>query len=199
VVDDTQRIETILEFWFGSVLPDGSAPKEKSARWWRKDPQFDALVRSEFSDDIARAARGELDSWKATARGRLALLVLLDQFSRNAYRDTPAAFANDKSALAIAQEGIDVGQDRELRGDERGFFYMPLMHSEEATAQERAVEAFRRANEELGGYFEKSLEYAIRHRDIILRFGRFPHRNAILGRESTAEELEFLKQPGSGF
>ena len=206
------RSETVLDFWFGPILPDaqvsGRRPtggladtfsKEKAARWWRKDPAFDELIRRDFSSDMERAARGELDSWKDTARGRLALIILLDQFSRNAYRDTPAAFANDARALSIAQEGIELGHDRALRGAERAFSYMPLVHAEDAAAQERGVEAFARAKEELGESFGVYLEFAKRHRDIVLRFGRFPHRNAILGRESTPEEIEFLKQPGSSF
>jgi len=196
---DSLRSETVLQFWFGPLLPDGTVAKDKSARWWRKDPAFDELVRSEFSADIERAARGELDSWKATPRGRLALVILLDQFSRNVYRDTPGAFANDARALLLAQEGIELGHDRELGRNERAFAYMPLVHAEDAAIQERGVEAFARANEELGGPFELYLEFAKRHRDIVLRFGRFPHRNAILGRQSTPEEVEFLKQPGSSF
>jgi uncharacterized protein (DUF924 family) len=194
-----QRIQRIFEFWFGALDEKGSPSVEHSARWWRKDPAFDAAIAEEFGADIERASRGELDDWKETPRGRLALVILLDQFSRNVYRDTPRAFANDARALALAEEGIERGEDRELSVVERSFLYMPLMHAENLAVQERAVAVFRRANEELEGSFEQALEYAIRHRDIVARFGRFPHRNAILGREPTPEEVEFLKQPGSSF
>ena len=191
--------EDVLEFWFGALDASGKPPAERSARWWRKDPAFDEVVVRTFGGDIERAARGELDDWKQSPRGRLALVILLDQFSRNAYRDTPKAFSNDARAFSIVQEGIELGHDRQLRDVERSFFYMPFMHTEDRAVQERGVEVFVRANEERAGAFEEGVKFAMLHRDIVQRFGRFPHRNAILGRESTPEELEFLKQPGSSF
>jgi uncharacterized protein (DUF924 family) len=196
---DVERSEAILDFWFGSLDAEGNPLPENMKRWWTKDPAFDARISREFGADLERAARGELDAWTDTARSRLALIILLDQFSRNVYRETLVAFANDPRALAVALEGIERGHDRELSPTGRNFMYMPLMHAEDREVQERCVETFTRAVEEAGDLFRNGLDFAIRHRDIVARFGRFPHRNRILGRESTPEELEFLTQPGSSF
>lgn len=195
--------EEVLAFWFGTLDPDGRAAPEISARWWTKDPAFDEALRERFGALHDEVLRGERDDWLESARGRLAAVIVLDQLSRNMFRGSPRMFAADDRALAMAEEGIARGQDRELAFAERSFLYLPLEHSEDLATQERCVELFRtwrdELPEELRGGADYSLDYAVQHRDIIRRFGRFPHRNALLGRESTAEELEFLKQPGSSF
>jgi uncharacterized protein (DUF924 family) len=160
-------------------------------RWWKPDPSFDDHLRAVYRDDVEAAIRGELDGWASTPRGALALVILLDQFTRNIFRGSPRMYAGDPKAVATSLAAIEAGLDSSLGADERQFLYMPLMHSEDPAHQRRSLEKFR----ELGS----SLDYAQRHAEIVLRFGRFPHRNAILGRASTPEELEFLKQPGSAF
>lgn len=189
-------VESVLDFWFGPVGSDGEPDQEHRERWWRKSDEFDREIRERFGDSIERGARGELDEWSATTRGRLALIILLDQFSRNVFRDTPRSFAQDERALALALTGIEEGVDRELPARFRAFFYMPLMHSEDRRVQRRSVEVFA-ALRDGGG--PDHVGFAEAHRDIVERFGRFPHRNAILGRPSTPEEAEFLTQPGSSF
>ena len=176
--------EDILDFWFNECEPQ---------QWWRKDPDFDALVRRRFSLWHGRATRCELFAWRNTAAGRLAEILLLDQFSRNMFRDTPDAFAWDALALVLAQEAVAAGLDRDLSQIERNFLYMPYMHSESPRIHESAVALFRTNG------LESGLDYELKHKRIIDRFGRYPHRNAILGRVSTAEEAAFLEQPGSGF
>lgn len=188
--------QEILRFWFGEIGADGRVADEVSKRWWKKDPELDAEIGRRFGPAMDRAARGELREWEASAHGRLALIVLLDQWSRNVFRDTPRAFAQDAEARRICLEGIDTGADRELLPIERSMFYMPLMHAEDRALQRRAVELFEALAREGG---PDSVSFAVRHREIVERFGRFPHRNRILGRESTDEELEFLTQPGSSF
>lgn len=174
----------VIRFWF-----EESAPEQ----WWKKDPAFDALIRERFGDVHRAAGRGELFAWRNVAAGRLAEVIVLDQFSRNMYRDTPLAFAFDGMALVLAQEAVARGADRELPSPQRAFLYMPYMHSESLLIHEQAVRLFDQPG------LEKNLEYELKHRAIIERFGRYPHRNAILGRASTPEEQEFLAQPGSAF
>ena len=174
----------VLEFWFGELTPED---------WWRKDPALDRRVADRFSPTLAAASRCELFAWRATARGRLAEVIVLDQFSRNIHRDSAEAFANDALALALAQEAVARGCDRELPPVERAFLYLPWMHSESALIHEEALRLFAAPG------LEKNLDFELRHKAIIDRFGRYPHRNAVLGRASTPEELEFLKQPGSSF
>jgi uncharacterized protein (DUF924 family)/uncharacterized protein YciI len=193
----------VLAFWFGELDAEGQADAAHRQRWFRKDPAFDRTVGETFGELHAAVARGERNHWLATARGRLALILVLDQFSRNMFRDTPPSFAQDARAQALTLEGIALGQDRSLALAERSFFYMPLMHAEDAEIQDRGVAAFAGWRDELSGparaVAEDMLGYAVRHRDLIRRFGRFPHRNQILGRDSTAEEEAFLKEPGSSF
>ncbi len=190
----------ILEFWYGA---DPAHPLQNQPRWWKKDPEFDRMVARKFEPTLQRAAQGELESWNQTPRDCLAYIILLDQFSRNIYRDTPAAFAQDERALAAGVQGQERGIDLQLTPVERWFFYMPMMHSENREMQRRSVETFRKLAEEAPEELKKTLtggyQYAVQHAQIIERFGRFPHRNAILGRQSTPEELEFLRQPGSSF
>jgi uncharacterized protein (DUF924 family) len=177
--------ETVLAFWFAEGM---------AARWFEPDPAFDAEVRSRLEPLYHQAVAGELDAWAAGARGALALVILLDQVPRNFYRGDPRAFAGDARALAVTKDALARGLDRELAQAERMFLYMPLEHCEELPDQELCVELMGRLDED-----PKWRDYALRHRDIIARFGRFPHRNAALGRESTVEEEAFLKQPGSSF
>jgi uncharacterized protein (DUF924 family) len=192
--------EDVLSFWFG----DATAPREQ---WFRRSDALDEEIRGRFGEAIEQAARGDLDAWKQTARGRLAAVVLLDQFSRNAFRGTARAFAQDGLALAIAEEGIDLAQDRVLSPLEQSFLYMPFMHAEDPAMQARSCALFERLASEapatlgapLAGYLADAVKYARAHRQIIDRFGRFPHRNAVLGRATTPEEANFLKGPGSSF
>jgi uncharacterized protein (DUF924 family) len=175
---------SVLSFWFDDIQP---------AQRWKVDPAFDELIRSRFGALHEQAKRCELFSWRATPEGRLAEVIVLDQFARNIHRGTPLAFAADPLALALAQEAVAAGDDLELAIDRRAFLYMPYMHSESA-AIHAAGEPLMRERAEKGTH-----DYELRHKAIVDRFGRYPHRNAILGRESMPEELEFLKQPGSSF
>ena len=174
----------ILHFWFTELTPK---------QHFAKDPALDETIRTRFGATLEAAARCELFDWRTTPEGRLAEIVVLDQFSRNVYRGTPRAFAQDTLALALAQELVAGGQDRSMPLAQRGFAYMPYMHSESALVHAQAVALFSQQG------MENALRFALRHQAIIDRFGRYPHRNAILGRSSTAEELVFLGEPGSSF
>lgn len=202
-ISQSHDSEAVLEFWLGPLDVDGLADALHSSRWWKKDPDFDQELRQRFAADHARAIDGSLARWTVLPRGRLALILVLDQFSRNMFRGQPEMFAADEQALDVAVAGIDAFEDRSLLTDERVFFYMPLMHSEQLPVQERSVALFQRLASEVSERAreraQNSLSFALAHRDIVGRFGRFPHRNAILGRPSTPEELEFLRQPGSSF
>jgi uncharacterized protein (DUF924 family) len=176
--------QSILHFWFEEL-----SPKQHFA----KDAALDQAIRSRFGATLEAAAHCELFAWRTTPKGRLAEILLLDQFSRNVYRDTPRAFAQDALALVLAQELVASGQDRSLPLAQRSFTYMPYMHSESALVHTQAVALFSQPG------MEDNLRFALHHQSIIKRFGRFPHRNAILGRMSTPEELAFLGQPGSSF
>jgi uncharacterized protein (DUF924 family) len=175
---------SILDFWFREIDP---------AQWWRVDPAFDALIRSRFLDLHRQAAAGELFGWRATAQGRLAEIIVLDQFSRNLFRGTPGAFAQDGMALVLAQEAVAARAHEVLTPVERGFLFLPYMHSESRAIHVEAERLYREFA--LPG----NHDFELKHKIIIDRFGRFPHRNAILGRASTTEEIELLKQPGSSF
>ena len=176
--------QDILDFWFSP---------ETQPNWFAKSDQFDQSLKEKFSDILEQASRAELWSWRKNADGRLAEILVLDQFSRNIFRDTPRAFAQDSLALALAQEAISQNLDKQLSPEQRSFLYMPFMHSESKLIHEFALKLFQR----LGN--PENLEYEIKHKIIIDRFGRYPHRNQILGRESTEEELSFLTQPDSSF
>jgi len=176
--------EAILDFWFNEIDP---------SLWWAKNEDFDRSMVERFSGIYASAARCELFEWRAEARGRLAEIIILDQFSRNMFRGSPLAFANDALALALSQEAISDGADSRLGPVERNFLYMPFMHSESLPIHEVAVRLFQKNG------IQNSIDFELKHKAIIERFGRYPHRNSILGRVSTEEEVEFLKKPGSGF
>ncbi|CUA99026.1 DUF924 family protein [Thiomonas bhubaneswarensis] len=177
-------MDEVLHFWFTESQPE---------QWFRVDPAFDALIRRRFSALHERASRCELWEWRSAPEGRLAEIIVIDQFSRNMFRGTPAAFATDPLALALAQEAVACGADRTLEPSHRAFLYMPYMHSESRAVQVEAERLFRENGRPI------NYSFALRHKAIIDRFGRYPHRNAILGRVSTDEELEFLRQPGSSF
>jgi uncharacterized protein (DUF924 family) len=195
--------EEVLTFWFGDLDARGMADEAHAKRWWVKDEAFDQEIRDRFAALHEAIVEGGHQAWLESPRGRLAHVIVLDQFSRNMFRGSPKMFAQDELALRVAREGIEAGVDRSVAHAERSFFYLPLMHSEALDVQERCVELFRAWHDALDGTLKESvassLDFAVQHRDIVLRFGRFPHRNAVLGRPSTAEELEFLQQPGSSF
>lgn len=174
----------ILDFWFEEI---------DESKWWVKDANFDRLIESRFSKIHSKASSCELFEWRKNPRGMLAEIIVLDQFSRNIFRDSPQAFATDTLALALSQEAIAVAADTQLNQVERCFLYMPFMHSESLAIHEVAVALFRNNG------IESNFEFEIKHKDIIKKFGRYPHRNSILGRQSTKAEMEFLKQPGSRF
>lgn len=176
--------QEILSFWFEEI---------DSSLWWKKDDDFDGLIRHRFLFVHQQAAQCELFEWRTSSLGRLAEVIVLDQFSRNLFRNLPQAFTSDALALGLAQEAISLGQDAALNSVERSFLYMPFMHSESLAIHDVAVNLFEKNG------IQSTLEFEHKHRDIIVRFGRYPHRNAILNRESSAEELEFLAQPGSSF
>ncbi len=184
--------DEVLAFWFEG---DPALFRDK---WFKADATFDAACREKFGAALEAARAGAFDAWMATPRGTLALVILLDQFSRNIHRGTPAAFAADPKARQIAAAAVQRGDDQALGPLERSFLYLPFEHSEELADQDRSVALF----EGLRGTYEladRAIDYAERHRDVIRRFGRFPHRNAFLGRESTLDELAYLAEPGSGF
>jgi uncharacterized protein (DUF924 family) len=195
--------DTILQFWFGTNTDDAAVAAEQSKLWWIKRDETDRLIRERFESVLRKAAQHELDEWAGTPAGRLALIILADQFPRNMYRNTPASFACDELARVWCREGLRDNVHLALRPIQRVFFYLPLEHSESLDDQEQAVALFREladgADEQRREVFAGFLDYALRHRDVIARFGRFPHRNSILGRVSTDEEIAFLKLPGSSF
>lgn len=195
--------QDVLAFWLGAWPIDHAAMLRVQPRWFAKDEAFDAELRARFGATLEAARAGRLDAWAADAEGRLALLIVLDQFTRNAWRGRPDSFSGDAQALALALEGIERGHDQAVPPMARIFCYLPLEHAEDADLQARSVALF----EALAGapdaqpraFFEATLDYARRHQDVIARFGRFPHRNAVLGRVSTPAEQAYLAQPGAGF
>ncbi|MBP5856837.1 DUF924 domain-containing protein [Marivibrio halodurans] len=184
VVGPDDDAQAVLEFWFGDLTP---------RQWFTRDEEVDHAISERFGTLAARVAMGGLPHWAASAGGLLAAVIVLDQFPRNLYRDDPRAYESDPQARALADEAIRIGADAEMGRYGRQFLYMPFMHSEELLDQERAVSLF----EGLG--IEEAYQSALRHREIIARFGRFPHRNVTLGRETTAEEAAFLEEPNSSF
>ncbi len=192
--------QDVLDFWFGpAASPDcGQArPGQARPQWFRKDAAFDAEIRRRFGELHRQAVAGGLDGWDAEPSTLLALIVVLDQFSRNLFRDDARAFAADAAALAAAGKMLDRGWDIALLPVQRAFVYLPFEHAEDLVAQARSVARFRQLAAEPGG--DGYLDYALRHQSVIERFGRFPHRNHALGRQSSAAELAFLAEPGSSF
>ena len=176
--------QDILDFWFAA---------ENQKNWFNQSDAFDQSIEMQFKTTLLSASKAELWHWRTTPEGRLAEIIVLDQFSRNLYRDSPLAFAQDVQALVLAQEAISLGLDQPLTAEQRAFLYMPFMHSESPLIHQHALKLFEALNNPINLDFEK------RHKVIIDRFGRYPHRNQILGRCSTAEETAFLMQPNSSF
>ena len=176
--------QEVIEFWFEEIEP---------LSWWKKDDAFDALLVERFSEVHARACHCELFEWRREPEGRLAEVVVLDQFSRNMFRGSSRSFANDAMSLTLSQEAIACGADQALTPVQRSFLYMPFMHSESLQIHEVAVDLYRRNG------IQSNLDFELKHKKIIEKFGRYPHRNKVLGRQSTAEEIEFLTRPGSSF
>jgi len=181
---DFSGIDEVINFWFVDSSPE---------QWFKKDPAFDSLVAERFKSLHSVAMKCELYNWRDRPKGRLAEIIILDQFSRNIYRGRKEAFAGDPIALALSQEALHAGAHASLAAPEKAFLYMPFMHSEAAAIHEKAIQLFGEAG------LERNLAFELRHKAIIDRFGRYPHRNDILGRVSTVEEIEFLKMPGSSF
>ena len=204
-IADASLPDQILSLWFGSARPDNALALQHKAQWFTKSPAFDDVLRQRFGVALEAALGGSLSHW--TTQGpwqRLALVVLLDQFTRNIYRNTPKSFAGDPLALALTLEAQDSGDDLKLPEVARVFLYLPLEHAEDLAMQQRSVECYQSLvqmapDEATREYLQGTLDYAHKHQDVIERFGRFPHRNAILGRTSTAQENDYLAQPGSGF
>jgi len=182
--DAMRTSDDILVFWFDTLKP---------ADWFRKSTKLDGTISSRFTATHAAARAGELHAWRDRPTGRLAEIIVLDQFSRNIFRDMPLAFAQDAQALTLAQEALRAGADKTLGTSQRAFLYMPFMHSESAAIHEWALQLFSQPG------LENQLKFEQRHKAIIDRFGRYPHRNEVLGRASTDEELAFLQEPGSSF
>jgi uncharacterized protein (DUF924 family) len=176
--------QAVLDFWFEEIT---------QSQWWVKDEHFDQMIIDRFSALHKSAMAGELFEWRKTPQGRLAEIIVLDQFSRNMFRETPESFASDPLALALAQEAVSLKVDASLTAVQRSFLYMPYMHSESLLIHNEAVNLYQ------SNGIESNNEFEIKHKNIIQTFGRYPHRNNILNRVSTAEELAFLQQPGSGF
>ena len=176
--------QTVLQFWFEDISPK---------QWWAKDPTFDNDIEQRFGATLTAARAGELYRWRTSPGGRLAEILVLDQFSRNIFRDTAEAFSQDGMALILAQEAVAVGTLKALTLSQRPFLLMPYMHSESALIHRQAEQLFNQPG------LEDNYRFELRHKEIIDRFGRYPHRNAILGRQSTTAELAFLQQPGASF
>lgn len=176
--------QEILTFWFDESKP---------SQWFAKSENFDQLIIQRFSTVHRQVSQGEMADWRQTIEGRLAEIIVLDQFSRNMFRNDPRSFASDGMALVLAQEALASGDVHQLPVAHRVFLYMPFMHSESLVIHEQALALFSEQG------LEENLKFEKQHRDILLRFGRYPHRNAVLGRVSTAEEIEFLQEPGSSF
>lgn len=202
--EDIVPPEDVLGYWIGPAAEDALVADAKNALWYRKDFETDREIARLFLPTMAALSAGLADDWAARgAKPRLAAVIALDQFSRNVFRDQPEAFENDDQALSMALLGIALGLERDLCEVERAFLYMPLEHSEDPDMQDRAVKHFKALHDEARPEFKTLtanwLDYAHRHKAVIDQFGRFPHRNAILGRESTPEEQTYLSQPGAGF
>ena len=197
--------DEVLQFWLGASRPSNSEALQCKQQWFSKSDDLDTRIRERFEPAVQAALHGGLVGWADGVWESLARIILLDQFTRNIYRGTPASFAGDPLALQLALGLCDSGQDQQLPAVIRVFVYLPLEHAEDPALQQRSVQLFAQlkdshpAPDELQAYLQGTWDYALRHQAVIARFGRFPHRNAILGRSSTAQEQEYLAQPGAGF
>jgi uncharacterized protein (DUF924 family) len=199
----TASPESVLTFWFGAPGSAVEIAGRQGTLWFGKSPANDQAVIERFAATLTAATAGQLDHWVRTPHGRLALVIVLDQFPHHIHRDQPQAFATDPQALALSLAALAAGEDLQLAPIERVFLYLPLEHAEPLAMQDRSVTLYEALAHEAAAdervLFDNFLDYARKHRDVVARFGRFPHRNSILGRPSTPDELEFLKQPGSRF
>jgi uncharacterized protein (DUF924 family) len=197
---------TVLDFWFGehpSPLSAKEISQQQSKLWWSKNETIDNEIRQRFEPTLKALLSGQYNTWFESAQGRLAAIIVLDQFSRNMYRDSAHAFSQDSLALHWALQGIRQGDDKKLTPLQRVFFYLPLEHCEQLSMQDLAIEKFEQlaagASEDFTDLAKGFVSYAHQHQQVITRFGRFPHRNDLLHRQSSAAELDYLAQPGSGF
>ena len=201
--EDQARIDTILSFWFKEQELSAPQIDRRMETWFSEDAVFDHEIEKEFADDVDAASAGKLDYWAAQSDGRLALIILIDQFRRNIYRGTPEAFSKDKLALKLCVEGAMEKKDKGLSLIQRVFFYMPLQHAESRKVQAKSVELYNRLAEAVSPTYRETFltiaQFAELHKDIIDQFGRFPHRNQLLNRENTAEENEYLASDGPDF
>jgi uncharacterized protein (DUF924 family) len=200
-MNDEQGITEILDFWFGELDHHGLCEQSKSKLWFQSNAAGDQHILESFGSLVTAALQGELDHWAKDGRGLVALVVLLDQFTRNIYRGTPAAFAGDRASRSLAQAAVERGSDRQLPAIYRVFLYIPFEHAEDMESQQTGIDAMdgllascadESAREQIAGF----RQYSVAHRDVIARFGRFPHRNSILGRKSSQEELDHLQTHG---
>jgi uncharacterized protein (DUF924 family) len=195
--------EAVLDFWFGAPGSAAKVAARQRPLWFAKSAANDQIVTERFAETLVAASAGRLDHWASTPRGRLALIVVLDQFPHHVHRGHGQSFAYDARSLALALNMIEHGEDARVTPIERVFVYLPLEHAESIEMQDRSVALYEKLVNEAAAderqLFEDFLDYARKHRDVVARFGRFPHRNELLGRPSTLEEIEFLKQPGSRF
>ena len=196
-----ERIDAVLDYWLGDIGADGGAIDQAcKTRWFSSSDETDQDIRDRFGQDLRRAIDGELAGWEPSPRGRLALIILLDQFTRNSFRGSPDAFASDGNAQRLVLQGLAMGHDLSLRPAERLFFYMPLMHCEDRALQSEAVVQFEKLAADCDGALKETVEAfrdsAAQHREVIERFGRFPQRNALLGRSSTPEEAAHIAEGG---
>ena len=195
--------EAVLDCWFGAPGPATEVVARQRPLWFAKSAANDQIVTTRFAETLVAAGQGDLDNWAASPRGRLALIVVLDQFPHHVHRGHGQSFAYDARSLALALNMIEHGEDARVTPIERVFVYLPLEHAESIEMQDRSVALYEKLVNEAAAderqLFEGFLDYARKHRDVVARFGRFPHRNELLGRPSTPEEIEFLKQPGSRF
>lgn len=193
----------VLDFWFTQEEDEVRLINKQSPLWWGKSNEMDGVIKTRFTSLLNDIKQGELESWRFDPGSRLAMILVCDQFSRQIYRDKAEAFASDEIALDLCLDGLDKGMDQKLRSIERVFFYMPMEHSESLSIQNRCVQQFQKLLDEVGPElkpeFEGFVSFAKQHQKIIKRFNRFPHRNSILGRKSTADEAAFLLQPNSSY
>ena len=201
--EDQARIDSILSFWFKEQELTAPQIDHRMDMWFSEDPVFDHEIEKEFADDVSAACEGNLDHWAAESRGRMALIILIDQFRRNIYRNSAKAFSKDKLALKLCVEGAMAKIDRGLTPIQRVFFYMPLQHAESRKVQAKSVELYNRLAELVSPTYRETfltvVQFAELHKDIVDQFGRFPHRNELIGRENTAEEAEYLSGDSPDF
>ena len=203
IKEDMIDIEYVLRYWFGVLESDHFYPAAQARKWFRKREETDHEIRDLFGGFLMKAKAAALDRWADSAQGRLALILILDQFSRNIHRNTSEAFAGDNKAQALCLEGLELKHDEQLLPLERVFFYFPLEHAESMVLQDKSVSLFGALRDQASPALAKQMagffDYACRHREVIRRFGRFPHRNSQLNRPNTSQENVFLSQPGSSF